>query len=233
MKLSAILAILVLMHVPAKADEPFGVDAVPSQSAYLSAVWRNLQAAIARDESVIARCRGDPACSSDVALRLIGVVKEARQYQGRKMIGHLNRAINLAIARTRADVPWLSPLAALAQPGDCKSYAMVKYLALGEAGIKMTDRRLVMVRFKTSPSEKHLVTVVRDGERWLILDSMTNALVDSTAAHPYEPLEEFDANGVWDFGPTSHRVAEFRPSIGKDDVSIQGSSLQRSYSMRH
>jgi predicted transglutaminase-like cysteine proteinase len=212
MKPSAIFAILLLMQMPANADEPFGVHVMPSQSVYMSAVWRDLQAAMARDESAVALCRAEPACVSDVALRLIGVVKEARQYQGRKMIGHLNRAINLAIARTRADVPWLPPLAALGQPGDCKSYAMVKYLALGEAGIKMTDRRLVMVRFKTSPSEKHLVVTVRDGERWLILDSITNALVDSTAAHRYEPLQEFDANGVWDVGPISHAVAEFRPA---------------------
>jgi len=212
MKLSATLAILVLMHVPAKADEPFGIHTVPSQSTYLTAVWRDLQAAIAKNESVLALCQVDPACGSDVALRLIGVVSEARQHQGRKMIGHLNRAINLAIARTRADVPWLPPLAALGQPGDCKSYAMVKYLALGEAGITTMDRRLVMVRFKTSTRDKHLVVIVRDGERWLILDSVTNALVDSTAAHPYEPLQEFDVNGVRDFEPISHGVAEFKPA---------------------
>lgn len=212
MKLSATLAILVLMHVPAKADEPFGIHTVPSQSVYLTLVWRDLQAAIAKNESVLALCRVDPACGSDVALRLIGVVSEARQHQGRKMIGHLNRAINLAIARTRSNVPWLPPLAALGQPGDCKSYAMVKYLALGEAGITTMDRRLVMVRLKTSTRDKHLVVIVRDGERWLILDSVTNALVDSTAAHPYEPLQEFDVNGVRDFEPISHGVAEFKPA---------------------
>jgi predicted transglutaminase-like cysteine proteinase len=212
MKLRAALAILVLLHLPAKADEPFDVATVPSRSASLTAVWRDLQAAIARDESLVALCRVDPACSSDVALRLIGIVEEARQHQGRKMIGHLNRAVNLAIARTRGDVVWLSPLAALRQPGDCKSYAMVKYLALGQVGITMADRRLALVRVKTTPSEKHLIVMVRDGGRWLMLDNRTNALVDSTAAHPYEPLQEFDVNGVWDFEPVSREVAAFRPA---------------------
>jgi predicted transglutaminase-like cysteine proteinase len=128
------------------------------------------------------------------------------------MIGHLNRAINLAIARTRQDVAWLPPLTALGRPGDCKSYAMAKYLALGEAGIAMTDRRLVIVRLKTAPSEKHLVVIVRDGDRWLILDNRTNALVDSAAAHLYQPLQEFDANGVRDFEPIPQTVAAFRPA---------------------
>jgi len=199
MNLAATLAILVLMLMPARANEPFGADTAPSKSAYLSGVWRDLQARIAMDESVIALCRVDPVCGSDVALRLIGIVEEARQHKGRKLIGHLNRAINLAIAGTRGDVAWLPPLAALGQPGDCKSYAMVKYMALGEAGIAMMDRRVVMVRSKTMPSNQHLIVVVRDGEQWLILDNRTNALVDSMAAHFYEPLQEFDVNGVRDF----------------------------------
>jgi predicted transglutaminase-like cysteine proteinase len=198
MKLATAFAILILMYLPARADDPFDVTTVPSRSASLTTTWRDLRAAVARDASLIALCRADPACGSDVALRLIGIVDEARQYQGRKMIGHLNRAINLAIARTHQDVAWLPPLAALGQPGDCKSYAMVKYLALGEAGITMTDRRLVIVRARATPGETHLVVIVRDGERWLILDNRTNVLVDSTAAHSYEPLQQFDANGAWD-----------------------------------
>lgn len=212
MKLTAAFAILVLLYVPAKADEPFGVATVPSRSGYLTAIWRDLRAAVARDESLVALCRADPACSFDVALRFIAIVEEARRYQGRKMIGHLNRAINLAIAGTRRDVAWLPPLAALGQPGDCKSYAIVKYLALGEAGITTTDRRLVMVRARTTPGETHLIVVVRDGGRWLILDSRTNALVDSMAAHRYQPLQQFDVNGAWDFEPVSQAVAALKPA---------------------
>lgn len=212
MKLTATFAILTLLCLPAKADEPFGIATVPSHSAYLTAIWRDLRAAVAEDESLVAFCRVDPDCGLDVALRLIGFVQEAHRHQGREMIGHLNRAINLAIARTRQDVAWLPPLTALGRPGDCKSYAMAKYLALGEAGIAMTDRRLVIVRLKTAPSEKHLVVIVRDGDRWLILDNRTNALVDSAAAHLYQPLQEFDANGVRDFEPIPQTIAAFRPA---------------------
>jgi predicted transglutaminase-like cysteine proteinase len=165
----------------------------------LIALWHDLQTELAKDEVEIARCRKDVNCGAAAAQRLISIIDEARQYSGRKMIGHLNRGINGAIQSTRMIVPWLPPLAALSQPGDCKSYAIVKYLALGELGIAASDRRLVILRGVSRPRERHLVVLVRDDDRWIILDNQTLTLVDSVAARQYEPLTEFDANGVRDF----------------------------------
>jgi predicted transglutaminase-like cysteine proteinase len=90
-------------------------------------------------------------------------------------------------------------LAALSQAGDCKSYAVAKYLALADAGIAASDRRLVMLKVTKLSAELHLAVLVRDGERWLILDNRMLTLVDSTAAHQYAPLHEFDENGVRDY----------------------------------
>jgi predicted transglutaminase-like cysteine proteinase len=165
----------------------------------LITLWRDLQTELAKDEVEITRCRINANCDSAAAQRLLAIIDEARQHSGRKMIGHLNRGINGAIQSTRGIVPWLPPLAALGQPGDCKSYAIVKYLALGELGIAASDRRLVMLRGVSRPSEIHLVVLVRDNDRWIILDNRTLTLVDSIVAQQYEPLNEFDANGVRDF----------------------------------
>jgi len=206
MKLASVVAIMALLLTPAHAVEPFGLATVPSQSAGLIRLWLDLQAELGKDEAVITRCRIDTNCGSDAAQRFIAIIDEARQYSGRKMIGHLNRGINGAIQSTRAIVPWLPPLMALSQPGDCKSYAIVKYLALGELGIAASDRRLVILRLMSRPSERHLVVLVRDDDRWIILDSRTLTLVDSIAARQYEPLNEFDANGVRDFSAHSLRM---------------------------
>ena len=43
-----------------------------------------------------------------------------------------------------------------------QEYAIVKYLALGELGIAASDRRLVMLRGVSRPSEIHLVVLVRE-----------------------------------------------------------------------
>jgi predicted transglutaminase-like cysteine proteinase len=208
MKLVSAVAIMTLMITPAHAVEPFGVATTPSQSDGLIALWLDLQKELAKDEVEITHCRIDANCDSAAAQRFIAIIDEARRYSGRKMIGHLNRGINGAIHATRGIVPWLPPLAALSQPGDCKSYAIVKYLALGELGIAASDRRLVLLRGVSRPSQIHLVVLVRDNDRWIILDNRTLSLVDSIAAHQYEPLTEFDANGVRDFRPHSLRMED-------------------------
>jgi predicted transglutaminase-like cysteine proteinase len=205
--LASAVAIMMLVLAPAHAVEPFGVATTPSRSAGLITRWLDLQTALAKDEVEINHCRIDANCESAAAQRYIAIIDEARRYSGRAMIGHLNRGVNGAIQSTRAIVPWLSPLAALSQPGDCKSYAIVKYLALGELGIPASDRRLVLLRGVSRPGETHLVVLVRDNDRWIILDNRTLTLVDSIAADHYEPLIEFSANGVRDFGPYSVRVA--------------------------
>ena len=199
MKLLAIVLIAAALAGRSRAMEPFGLEAVPSHSENLIVMWRDLQRELARDEAEIQLCRAAQGCRSDPAKRLISIVDEARRYRGRQMIGHLNRSINGAIPTTRADVPWLSPLAALSHAGDCKSYAIAKYLALADAGSASRDRRLVMLRLTTTPAERHLAVLVRDGEHWLILDNRTLTLVDSTATRQYAPLHEFDENGVRDF----------------------------------
>jgi predicted transglutaminase-like cysteine proteinase len=195
----AIIAIMMLVLTPAHAVEPFGAATTPSQSAGLITLWLDLRTELAKDEVEITHCRTDANCGSAAAQRFIEIIDEARRYSGRTMIGHLNRGINGAIQSTRAIVPWLPPLAALSQPGDCKSYAIVKYLALGELGIAADDRRLVLLRGASRPNERHLVVLVRDNDRWIILDNQTLTLVDSVVARQYEPLNEFDANGVRDF----------------------------------
>lgn len=100
----------------------------------------------------------------------------------------------------------MSPLKALATPGDCKSYAVTKYAALGDAGIARGDRRLVMIWDRAHPQETHLIVVVRVELQWLILDDETYALVESTAKPTYEPLHTLDETGVRDFlsAPVGH-----------------------------
>jgi predicted transglutaminase-like cysteine proteinase len=193
------IAIMMLVLRPAHAMEPFGTLTTPSASVELTGLWLGLQAELARDEAEINRCRTDVECGSVSARRLLAILDEVRPYAGRKLYGLLNRSINSAIQATHAIVPWLAPLAALGRPGDCKSYAIVKYLALGELGIPASDRRLIMLRKVSRPNDLHLVALVKFDDRWIILDNQTLTLVDSRAAHQYEPLNAFDAHGVRDF----------------------------------
>ncbi len=188
-----------LISASPSANEPFGIATVPAANGPLSMIWRGLQPDLQADEQTVVACRADPACGSPAALRLIAIVDEAKQYEGRARVGHINRAVNQAIAATRHEVPWMSPLKAMASPGDCKSYAVTKYAALGEAGIIPGDRRLVIVWDRSHPLETHVVVVVRSDAQWLILDDETMTLVESTSKPTYEPLHVLDQSGVRDF----------------------------------
>jgi predicted transglutaminase-like cysteine proteinase len=199
LRIGALTALLI--SVSPSANEPFGVATVPAPDGPISAIWQELQSAMRTDELTVVACRAEPACGSPDALRFIAIVDEAMQYEGRARVGHINRAVNQAIEGTHRDVPWMSPLKALASPGDCKSYAVTKYAALGDAGIAPDDRRLVIIWNRAHPQETHLLVVVRVALQWLILDDTTLTLVESTGQPAYEPLHTLDHSGVRDFPP--------------------------------
>ncbi len=81
------------------------------------------------------------------------IVDTARVHEGRARIGHINRAVNLAI-RPISDLrrfgvadEWAPPLGTLqAGAGDCEDYAILKLQALREAGFAAADLKLVIVR---------------------------------------------------------------------------------------
>jgi predicted transglutaminase-like cysteine proteinase len=67
-------------------------------------------------------------------------------HQGRARIAVINRAINLAI-QPQASPIWSTPVdTLLTGRGDCKDYAVAKYVALLEIGTAEADVSLVILR---------------------------------------------------------------------------------------
>ena len=196
------------------SDEPFGVQTVVAPQSWFTDNWPRLQSDIQADAVIVTQCRTNHESCSPAALQFVGIVDEARQQEGVARIGHINRAVNLAIRAKRQEGPlvWKSPLAILADgESNCNGYATVKYAALGDAGIR--GRRLISVHIK-SANEKHLVASVRDGSRWIILDNRTMLLIDSRDEPDYAPLLEFERDGVWRFVSPSPNVADLPCSHG-------------------
>jgi len=195
-----------LLGGQADIDEPFGIATAVAPEGPLWAEWRQLQSDIRADEIVIAQCRAEPgSCASPAALRFLAIVDTAKDDAGLPRIGHINRAVNLAF-RPMVDVSasaWKSPLAALAAAtGNCTSYAITKYAALGDAGIAADDLRLVTVRIK-SLTELHMVVTVRDSGHWIVLDNRSMALLESGRIDDYLPLFALDHRGVRQFAPSA------------------------------
>jgi predicted transglutaminase-like cysteine proteinase len=187
---------------PVQADD-FRFDSLGAKARPgLAMKWQGVQRRIADDAARLAACRAETWMCSDDELRLEAIVATSRTRDGRARIGEINRAVNLAI-RSVSDERrfglvdyWASPLETIAAgEGDCEDYAILKLLALREAGIARNDLRLVIVRDRATRSA-HAVAAVRLEGRWLLLDNRFLALVDLDRTH-YRVVAQFgpDADG--------------------------------------
>jgi predicted transglutaminase-like cysteine proteinase len=122
-----------------KSAEPFGVFAFAISAGRVRDKWFHLKDKLDDEMVQLALCDGDrDNCVSPAALKLLAIVDQARNREGRARLGEANRAINLAIkaANDGADDGWGSPLATFQRgAGDCEDYALAKLAALRLAGI--------------------------------------------------------------------------------------------------
>jgi predicted transglutaminase-like cysteine proteinase len=194
-----------------KADEAspplFGMQTEPLIVGTVLEKWTRAKTEIARELQTVERCRAIGACPA-VAQKLIDLSAEGAGRSGRARIGLINRAVDLAI-RPASDERqwgvedrWSAPFETLRSGrGDCEDYAIVKYLALLEAGLSEDDIKIVILK-NTFPSEDHAVLAARVDGDWLILDNRTLTLVrdaDLTRAIPELVL---DRHGVRRFVST-------------------------------
>jgi predicted transglutaminase-like cysteine proteinase len=211
-------AALLLLGLTAHADanEPFGLTTVPAPEGPLWMTWRKLQGEMKSERALIARCRAALMdCPSIPARRFIAIADQGKDFAGIARIGHINRAVNLAIRAVKSATPaarhnWTSPLAALAAgAGDCKQYAVLKYAALQDAGFTADNVRIVIVAWRKRP-EAHAMVAVRNAGKWLILDNRTLAIVESSKLlDRFAPLKMFDRRGVRQFVRAPRVAAKF------------------------
>ena len=200
----------------------FGMDTEPD-FAGLASKWRAVMLKIGKEEKVLADCRVRKPCP-EPARELLKIISAGDDQIGRARVGLVNRAVNLAItaktdeAQWGVEDYWNSPFETLGSGrGDCEDYAIVKYVALREAGLSRADVKVVILRNRF-PNEDHAVAAVRVDEEWLILDNRWLTLVDDTMIRA-TPEFLLDEDGMHRFVPSQntaprHNVAAhlFRPS---------------------
>ena len=130
---------------------------------------------------MLARCRAQEACPV-AAQTLLDIVAEGAGHSGRARVGLINRAVDLALTPTSDEVQWgvadrwSSPFETLqTHRGDCKDYAIVKYVALLQAGLSHDDVKIVILRSRRR--ELSRMDLARRRILWLVrandLDSAT------------------------------------------------------------
>jgi predicted transglutaminase-like cysteine proteinase len=91
--------------------------------------------------------------------------------------------------------------------GDCEDYAIVKYVALQEAGIPKNDLKVIILKNRL-PNEDHAAVAGRVDGQWLILDNRTLTFVRDVDLARASPKFVLDDDGVRRFVLNSrHRKA--------------------------
>ncbi len=195
-KFVAVVAIVVGFASPTSANDrpsdPFGNHTIElNNEAPLVEIWESLRDKVLLDKAHFHACiESTSKTDCESVSTLMKIVEEARQYQGKALLGHLNRSINLMI---RAAPGYMtSPLEAITmRNGDCKSYSIAKYAAARVAGFSADHVRLVTVHDRRHGFD-HMVAAVYQDDEWLILDNLTNLLVQDSEKTDYEPTAILD-----------------------------------------
>jgi predicted transglutaminase-like cysteine proteinase len=195
----------------------FGMQTEPV-AGEVAAKWRAVEADIDREQQVLARCRAHEACPV-VAQNLLDIVAVGSGRSGRARVGLINRAVDLAITPTSDEAQWSvadhwsPPFETLqTRRGDCEDYAIVKYVALLQAGLSHDEVKIVILR-NLLPKEDHAAVAARVDGQWLILDNRHLALVRDTKMVGSIPRFVLDEDGTQRFVP-SNRAGE-APSAGR------------------
>jgi predicted transglutaminase-like cysteine proteinase len=157
--------------VAAAVEEPFASFGLHFANGPLAQIWQDVKVHVLADSAILALCAAQEALCSPAARTVLNIVAEARSRDGLARVGFINRAINLAIKPTIDPFVWRSPLETLsAGAGDCKDYAVAKYLALLQADIPEPNVKLVVVRDRAARRD-HAIVAVRINAAWFLLDN--------------------------------------------------------------
>jgi predicted transglutaminase-like cysteine proteinase len=199
-----------------RLEEPFGRQAAERVNGSLQKLWRSASKKLPGEHRILALCRMDAEKCPAAATRFLAVINRAAEEDGWTRIAEINRAINLDI-RPVSDIAqygstevWPTPLMAFAaNAGDCKDYAIAKYVALRELGFAEDDLRLVIVHIRGG-DEYHAVVAARFDSRWLVLDNRTSELKYDVDVADYDPRFVVDGDDVKGMTIPTPQVAEHK-----------------------
>jgi predicted transglutaminase-like cysteine proteinase len=187
-------------------SEPFGLETSASVTTSLQndlqSKWNVVINQLRKEHEVLTHCRTQADACPPAAAKFLAIVDSAKSRAGLSRIGEINRAVNLAVRwvddMTQYGVPdlWATPLMTFASnAGNCKDYAISKYVALQEMGFATNDLRVVVVRDRPT-NQLHAIAAVRYEGHWLILDNRTLMMVHDVDIATYNPLFVMDNEGV-------------------------------------
>lgn len=196
-------------RVSTRAPDLFGSKAIRIGSTRLDSKWRSVSRASAGGAQTVTR-----------------IAYSDRSEQLRQVNTSVNHAITFAEdTRTygQADY-WASAQETLRRGrGDCEDYAIAKMQILRAAGVPSRDLHLVIVRDLVRRQD-HAVLAVRNGDRFVILDSNTDRVLQADDVVDYRPIMTFSSEGTWIHGYSEPRQPQAQIQLASSAPSSMGGS---------
>jgi predicted transglutaminase-like cysteine proteinase len=197
-----------------RAAPLFDMETEPVTAGSVLDKWHRVSSDIALEFEALQRCRAALPCPP-AAQRLLDIAAEGEGKSGRARVGLINRAVDLAIAPESDERQWgiadhwSAPFETLqSSRGDCEDYAIVKYVALLQAGLSPDDVKIVILK-NLLPREDHAAVAARVDGEWLILDNLRLTLVRDTDVVRSIPEFLLDQNGARRFVVTGRSRRSF------------------------
>jgi predicted transglutaminase-like cysteine proteinase len=179
----------------------FDMETEPVAAGEILNKWHRVKADITGELQALQQCHANGPCPA-AARQLIHLSAEGAGHQGRARVGLINRAVDLAIVPTPDERQWgvadhwSAPFETLqSNRGDCEDYAIVKYVALLDAGLSPDDVKIVVLK-SLFPRENHAAVAARVDGQWLILDNLHLTLVRDVDVVRSIPEFVLDQNGA-------------------------------------
>ncbi|MBF0138948.1 MAG: transglutaminase-like cysteine peptidase [Magnetococcales bacterium] len=141
-------------------------------------------------------------------------VKQLRALEGVEKLERAHQFINKQV--TYRDLPqWKSPLETFTQGGNCKDYAIAKFLLLEEGGLPASEMRLVSLA-PTGSRPAHVILVARINQKHYVLDSAGRS--QSQHVVPLDAFNERNRTIVWSGSTSGYSLATIRGSGGGEMI---------------
>lgn len=231
----AVLALLAGSVLPSRAPqaagqavshpEIFGSHEVRSDAGLsMFPRWSGMLTRYAKEKAAAALPCGSSTRQACGLQRWLRSLEDLRDMDKRAQIREVNRRLN-ARPYVHDDVRlwgvgnyWETPGEFLDRSGDCKDYAIAKFMALREIGFSNEDLRVVVLHDANLRAD-HAVLVVYLDAQALVLDNLARDIVPAASIRHYRPYYSINETTWWLHVPASGSASPPAPASKPDLVS--------------
>jgi len=180
----------------------FGSSEFRSESLKGLPQWTRVLKSVRREQNSFLACTRDSArCTTPTLRNWRKIIKAASKLDRAGKIRAVNEFFNRWPYKEDSEIYgrseyWATPSEFMAKSGDCEDFAIAKYFALRQLGFGEQDMRVVILMDEIR-GIGHAVLAVYEGDKAIILDSLSNMIVSHVRYKHYRPQYSMNETARW------------------------------------